>query len=117
MSVIQTIMAGENVLDVTWTLTRTTILRYWDADQAKKAGHHTQSAHKLSAVKKYQGLPSFCSQAAPPAGGSSQGKKKRGSAGKLLNFSVKLLTSKIKFASVFQSSKQNITYNVFDVFK
>ena len=46
-------------------------------------GHHSQSAHKLSAVKKYQGPPSFCSQAAPAAGGSSQGKKKkRGSAGK-----------------------------------
>ena len=91
MSIIQTIMAGGNVLDVGWMLTRTTILRYWDADQAKKAGHRTQSAHKLSAVKKYQGLPSFCSQAAPPAGGSSQGKKKRGSAGKLLNFSVQII--------------------------
>jgi len=60
-SVIQTVMAGGNVLDVTWTLTRTTIMRYWDADQAKKAGHCTPLAHKLSAVKKYQGPPSFCS--------------------------------------------------------
>src|SRR6266850_4579354 len=82
-SVIQTVMAGGNVLDVTWTLTRTTILRYWDAEQVKKAGHHNPLAHKLSAVKKYQGLPSFRSQAGPPAGGSSQGKKKKqGSAGK-----------------------------------
>src|SRR6266850_2456289 len=82
-SIIQTVMAGGNVLDVTWTLTRTTILRYWDAEQVKKAGHRNPSVHKLSVVKKYQGPPSFRSQAAPPAGGSSQGKKKKqGSAGK-----------------------------------
>jgi len=82
-SVIQTVMAGGNVLNVTWMLTRTTIMQYWDAEQAKKAGHCNPSVHKLSVVKKYQGPPSFYSQAAPPVGGSSQGKKKkRGSAGK-----------------------------------
>src|SRR6267142_2043134 len=82
-SVIQMVMAGGNILDVTWTLTRTTIMRYWDAEQAKKAGHRNPGVHKLSVVKKYQGPPSFHSQAAPPAGRSSQGKKKkRGSAGK-----------------------------------
>ena len=83
-SIIQTVMAGGTILGVTWALTKQTILRYWDAEQAKKVGHCSPAAQKLSAVKKYQGPPSFHSQAAPPAGGSSQGKKKKkhGSAGK-----------------------------------
>ena len=82
-TIIQTVMARGTVLGVTWDLTKQTILRYWDAEQAKRLGHHSPAAHKLSAVKKYQGPPSFCSQAAPPAGGSSQGKKKKhSSAGK-----------------------------------
>ena len=77
------VMAQGTVLGITWDLTKQTILQYWEAEQAKKLGHHSQSAHKLSAVKKYQGPPSFCSQAVPPAGGSSQGKKKkRSSTGK-----------------------------------
>jgi len=53
MSVIQMVMAEGDVLGITWTLTRTTILWYWDADQAKKSEHSNQSAHKLSVVKKY----------------------------------------------------------------
>jgi hypothetical protein len=64
-------------------LTKQTILWFWDAEQAKRLGHCSLAAHKLSTVKKYQGPLSFCSQAVPPAGGSSQGKKKKhGSAGK-----------------------------------
>jgi len=82
-SIIQMVMAGGNVLDVTWMLTRTTIMWYWDAEQAKKAGHCNPSVHKLSVVKKYQGPPSFYSQATSPVGSSSQGKKKKqGSTGK-----------------------------------
>ena len=76
-SIIQTVMVGGTVLGVTWALTKQTILHYWDAEQAKRVGHHSPAAHKLSAVKKYQGPPSFYSQTAPPAGGSSQGKKKK----------------------------------------
>ena len=82
-SIIQTAMVGGTILGVTWALTKETILCYWDAKQAKKVGHRSPAAHKLSAVKKYQGPPSFRSQAVPPAGGSSQGKKKKcGSTGK-----------------------------------
>ena len=82
-SIIQTIMAQGTVLGITWDLTKQTILRYWDAEQAKRLGHRSPAAHKLSTVKKHQGPPSFHSQAAPPASGSSQGKKKkRSSAGK-----------------------------------
>jgi hypothetical protein len=59
-----------------------TIIRYWDADQAKRVGH-CPAVHKLSAVKKFQGLPSFCCMQPPWQDGSGQGKKKkRGSAGK-----------------------------------
>ena len=39
-TIIQMVMAGGQIPGVTWQLTRDTILRYWDADQAKKAGHH-----------------------------------------------------------------------------
>ena len=82
-SIIQTVMAQGTVLGITWDLTKHTILRYWDTEQAKRLGHCSPAAHKLSAVKKHQGPLSFHSQAAPPAGGSSQGKKKKhGSAGK-----------------------------------
>ena len=71
-TIIQTVMVGGTVLGVTWALTKQTILCYWDAEQAKKVGHCSPAVHKLSAVKKYQGPLSFHSQAAPPAGGSSQ---------------------------------------------
>jgi hypothetical protein len=82
-TIIQTVMAQGTVLGITWDLTKQTTLWYWEAEQAKKLGHHSQSVQKLSAVKKYQGPPSFRSQVAPPVGGSSQGKKKkRGSTGK-----------------------------------
>ena len=82
-SIIQTVMAQGTVLGITWDLTKRTILWYWEAEQAKRLGHCSPAAHKLRAVKKHQGLPSFHSQAVPPAGGSSQGKKKKhGSAGK-----------------------------------
>ena len=82
-TIIQMVMAQGTILGITWDLTKQTILWYWDAEQAKRLGHHSPAAHKLSTVKKYQGPPSFCSQAAPPAGGSSQGKKKKcSSAGK-----------------------------------
>ena len=64
-------MAQGTVLGITWDLTKRTILQYWDAEQAKRLGHCSSAAHKLSAVKKYQGPPSFRSQAVPPAGGSS----------------------------------------------
>jgi hypothetical protein len=51
-------------------------------DQAKRVGHHP-TAHMLSAIKKFQGLPSFCHMQPPQQDGSGQGKKKkRGSAGK-----------------------------------
>jgi hypothetical protein len=80
--IIQTVMSGGQVTGITWALTTQTIIRYWGADQAKRVGHRP-TAHKLSAVKKFQGPPSFCCMQPPQQDGSSQGKKKkRGSAGK-----------------------------------
>jgi hypothetical protein len=81
-SIIQTVMAGGQVTGITWALTTQTIIRYWDTDQAKRVGHHP-IVHKLSAVKKFQGPPSFRYTQPPQQDGSGQGKKKkRGSAGK-----------------------------------
>jgi hypothetical protein len=81
-SIIQTVMSGGQVTGITWALTTQTIIRYWDADQAKRVGHHP-TAHKPSAVKKFQGPPSFRSSQPSHQDGSSKGKKKkRGSAGK-----------------------------------
>jgi hypothetical protein len=81
-SIIQTVMSGGQVTGITWALTTQTIIRYWDADQAKRVGHHP-TAHKLSAVKKFQGPPSFRCTQPPQQDGSGQGKKKkRGLAGK-----------------------------------
>jgi gag-polypeptide of LTR copia-type len=81
-SIIQTIMSGGQVTGITWVLTTQTIIRYWDADQAKRV-RHRPTAHKLSAVKKFQGPPSFCCMQPPQQDGSGQGKKKkRGSAEK-----------------------------------
>jgi hypothetical protein len=81
-SIIQSVMSGGQVTGITWQLTTQTIIRYWDADQAKRVGHHP-TAHKLSAVKKFQRPPSFHRMQPPQQDGSSQGKKKkRGSAGK-----------------------------------
>jgi gag-polypeptide of LTR copia-type len=81
-SIIQTVMSGGQVTGITWALTTQTIIRYWDADQAKRVGHRP-TAHKLSAVKKFQGPPSFRHMQSPQQDGSGQGKKKkRGSAGK-----------------------------------
>jgi hypothetical protein len=81
-SIIQTVMPGGQVTGIIWALTTQTIIRYWDADQAKRVGHHP-TAHKLSAVKKFQGLPSFRGSQPPQQDGSGKGKKKkRGSAGK-----------------------------------
>jgi hypothetical protein len=81
-SIIQNVMSGGQVTGITWVLTTQTIIRYWDADQAKRVGH-CLTAYKLSAVKKFQGPPSFCHMQPPQQDGSGQGKKKkRGSAGK-----------------------------------
>jgi hypothetical protein len=81
-SIIQNIMSGGQVTGITWALTTQTIIRYWDADQAKRVGH-CPTAHKLSTVKKFQGPPSFRHMQPSQQDGSSQGKKKkRGSAGK-----------------------------------
>jgi hypothetical protein len=81
-SIIQTIMSGGQVTGITWQLTTQTIIRYWDADQAKRVGYHP-TAHKLSAVKKFQGPPSFRGSQPQQQDGSGKGKKKkRGSAGK-----------------------------------
>jgi hypothetical protein len=81
-SIIQTIMSGGQVTGITWALTTQTIIRYWDVDQAKRVGH-CPTAHKLSAVKKFQGPPSFCGLQPQQQDGSGKGKKKkRGSAGK-----------------------------------
>jgi hypothetical protein len=81
-SIIQTVMSGGQVTGITWALMTQTIIRYWDADQAKRVGHRP-TAHKLSAVKKFQGPPSFRRTQPPQQDGSGQGKKKkRGSAGK-----------------------------------
>jgi hypothetical protein len=75
-------MSGGQVTSITWALTTQTIIRYWDTDQAKRVGH-CPTVHKLSAVKKFQGLPSFHCTQPPQQDGSGQGKKKkRGSAGK-----------------------------------
>src|SRR5580693_2156291 len=75
-SIIQTVMSGGQVTGITWALTTQTIIRYWDADQAKRVGHRP-TAHKLSAVKKFQGPPSFCHTQPPQQDGSGQGKKKK----------------------------------------
>jgi hypothetical protein len=81
-SIIQTVMSGGQVTGITWALMTQTIIRYWDADQAKRVGHRP-TAHKLSTVKKSQGPPSFHHTQPPQQDGSGQGKKKkRGSAGK-----------------------------------
>jgi hypothetical protein len=81
-SIIQTVMSGGQVTGITWQLTTQTIIRYWDADQAKRVGHRP-TAHKLSAVKKFQGPPSFRGPQPQQQDGSGKGKKKkRGSAGK-----------------------------------
>src|SRR5580693_6246195 len=81
-SIIQTVMSGGQVTGITWALMTQTIIRYWDADQAKRVGHHP-TVHKLSTVKKFQGPPSFRGPQPPHQDGSGQGKKKkRGSAGK-----------------------------------
>jgi hypothetical protein len=81
-SIIQTVMSGGQVTGITWALTTQTIIRYWDADQAKRVGHRP-TAHKLSAVKKFQGPPSFRGPQPQQQDGSGKGKKKkRGSAGK-----------------------------------
>jgi hypothetical protein len=58
-SIIQTVMAQGTVLGITWDLTKWTILWYWDTEQAKRMGHRSPAVHKLSAVKKHQGPPSF----------------------------------------------------------
>jgi hypothetical protein len=80
--IIQNVMSGGQVTGITWVLTTQTIIRYWDTDQAKRVGHRP-TAHQLSAVKKFQGPPSFRHIQPPQQDGSSQGKKKkRGSAGK-----------------------------------
>jgi hypothetical protein len=57
-SIIQTVMSGGQVTGITWALMTQTIIRYWDMDQAKRVGH-CPIVHKLSAVKKFQGPPSF----------------------------------------------------------
>src|SRR5580693_3715821 len=75
-SIIQNIMSGGQVTGITWALTTQTIIRYWDADQAKRVGH-CPTAHKLSTVKKFQGPPSFCCMQPPQQDGSGQGKKKK----------------------------------------
>jgi hypothetical protein len=81
-SIIQTVMSGGQVTGITWALMTQTIIRYWNADQAKRVGHHP-TAYKLSAVKKFQGPPSFRRTQPPQQDGSGQGKKKkRGLAGK-----------------------------------
>jgi hypothetical protein len=41
-SIIQTIMSGGQVTGITWALMTQTIIRYWDADQAKRVGHAQQ---------------------------------------------------------------------------
>jgi hypothetical protein len=38
-SIIQTVMSRGQVTGITWQLTTQTIIRYWDADQAKRVGH------------------------------------------------------------------------------
>jgi hypothetical protein len=75
-SIIQTVMSGGQVTGITWVLTTQTIIRYWDMDQAKRVGHRP-TVHKLSAVKKFQGPPSFHCMQPPQQDGSSQGKKKK----------------------------------------
>jgi hypothetical protein len=81
-SIIQNVMSGGQVTGITWVLMTQTIIRYWDTDQAKRVGH-CPTAHKLSAVNKFQGPPSFHGPQPSCQDGSGQGKKKkRGSAGK-----------------------------------
>jgi hypothetical protein len=58
-SIIQTIMAGGQVTGITWALMTQTIIKYWDADQAKsvtglgaasRAGTHVSCATRQESV-------------------------------------------------------------------
>ena len=72
-------MQGGTITAITFDNTKQTILRYWDAEKAKKVGK-TQSytAAKISAVRRKPYDPSFASQKgkAPNKGANPQQKKK-----------------------------------------
>ena len=64
---VQGLLATVTVATSTWAATQTTILNLWDVEQSRNIGQAAKrhSAHKLSAVKKWQGPPSFHGQARP----------------------------------------------------
>src|SRR5487761_1037066 len=81
--IIVTVMAGGQVAGITLETTKTTIIRYADAERAKNIGKCPPKAHKISAVKHKGKTPSFPQQAAPhPGSKPKRGKDKRGHCGK-----------------------------------
>ena len=76
-------MAGGQVAGITLENTKTTTIRYADAERAKNIGKRPPKAHKISAVKHKGKTPSFPQQAAPRDGRKpKKGKDKRGQRGK-----------------------------------
>ena len=67
---VQVLLASGTIATITWAATWTAVLNIWDAQQSKDLAARRpkgQSAHKLSAVKKWQGPPSFRGQATQPS--------------------------------------------------
>src|SRR5487761_1599392 len=81
--IIVTVMAGGQVAGITLESTKTTIIRYADAERARNIGKRAPKVHKISAVKHKGKTPSFPQQAAPHQGSKPQKRKdKRGQHGK-----------------------------------
>jgi len=79
--IIQTIMQGGTITAITFNSTKQTILRYWDAEKAKKVGKSNAfTANKISAVKCKPYDPSYTSQKGkvPYKGDTPKQKKKKG---------------------------------------
>src|SRR5487761_747685 len=81
--IIVSVMAGGQVAGITLDTTKTTIIRYADAECAKNIGKHAPKAHKISAIKHKGKTPSFPQQAVPNQGGRPKKQKdQRGYRGK-----------------------------------
>ena len=86
--IIQTALASRKLTQVTLANTKSIILRYWEAERAKK-GATSHVANKISAVKRKSGNPSFQKQkkrasdgnSSVPSSGKKFKKKKRGMCG------------------------------------
>jgi hypothetical protein len=79
--IIQTVMQGGTITAITFNSTKQTILRYWDAEKAKKVGiSNAFTAAKISAVKHKPYDPSYTLQKGkvPYKGDAPKQKKKKG---------------------------------------